>query len=84
LINEKPIEPNRDERFDMLFEKVQLFDKDEDMPMLGGQERKELEMLSPETRKYTFAEVEQGFPNRDAIAEARRCLRCYRVATVAV
>ena len=84
LINEKPIEPNRNERFDMLFEKVPLFDKDEDMPMLGGQERKELVMLSPETRKHTFAEVEQGFPNKDAIAEARRCLRCYRVATLAM
>jgi len=84
LINGQPITPDRNEWFDKLFEKVRLFNKDEKMPMLGGQERKHLEMLPPKTRKFTFDEVEKGFPNTDAIAEARRCLRCYRVATVAV
>ncbi len=85
LINEKPIAPIRNEHFDMLFKKVPVFDGDEQMPMLGGgQARKHLKMLPPESRKFTFDEVEQGFPNTDAIAEARRCLRCYRVATVAV
>lgn len=84
MINDKPIAPVRDEYFDMLFKKVPVFDDDEEMPMLGGQERKHLEMLPPEARKFTFEEVEKGFPNRDAITEARRCLRCYRVATVAI
>ncbi len=84
LINSKPLTPNQDEHFDMLFKKVPVYDADEDLPMVGGQERKELDMLSPETRKYTFDEVEKGYPNSDAIAEARRCLRCYRIATVAV
>ncbi len=84
MINGKPIEPVRDEYFDMLFKKVPVFDDDEEMPILGGQERKHLEMLPPDTRKFTFDEVEKGFPNRDAITEARRCLRCYRVATVAI
>jgi len=28
--------------------------------------------------------VESGFSNSEAIAEADRCLRCYRVATIAV
>jgi hypothetical protein len=41
-------------------------------------------MLPPDSRKYTFDEVEAGFPVADAVAEARRCLRCYRVATLAV
>ncbi len=84
LINGNPLTPNQDEHFDMLFKKVPVYDADEEMPMVGGQDRKELDMLSPETRKYTFDEVEKGYPNSDAIAEARRCLRCYRVATVAV
>jgi formate dehydrogenase beta subunit len=84
LINGKPIMPDQEEYFDLLFEKVRVFDTDEHMPMLGGQERKHLEMMPPETRKFTFEEVEKGFPNIDAIAEARRCLRCYRIATVAV
>ncbi|RTZ98181.1 MAG: dihydropyrimidine dehydrogenase subunit A [Deltaproteobacteria bacterium] len=84
LINGKPPALEKSEYFDSLFKKVPLYDADEDMPMPGGQDRKELEMLSPETRKYTFDEVEKGFPNQDAIAEASRCLRCYRIATVAV
>ncbi len=84
LINGKPLSPGKNEHFDQIFKKVPVYDPNEEMPMPGGQDRKELEMLPPDTRKYSFAEVEKGFPNRDAIAEARRCLRCYRVATVAV
>ena len=49
-----------------------------------GFKRKHLEMLRPETRKFVFDEVEKGFSYPDAIAEASRCLRCYRVATVAL
>jgi formate dehydrogenase beta subunit len=40
-------------------------------------------MLPVETRKTTFDEVEIGFSTPDAIAEAKRCLRCYRVSMVA-
>ncbi|MBW2193636.1 MAG: hypothetical protein JRF27_07605, partial [Deltaproteobacteria bacterium] len=45
---------------------------------------KHLEMLSPDIRKYVFDEVEQGYSTPEAIEEARRCLRCYRVSMVAV
>jgi formate dehydrogenase beta subunit len=31
-----------------------------------------------------YSEVELGFTDRQAVREAERCLRCYRVAMVAV
>ena len=70
--------------FDQFFKKVKVFDPEESVGMLGGRSRHELEMLPPETRKLTFDEVEQGFSVQDAMDEADRCLRCYRVATLAV
>ncbi|MGI5850296.1 MAG: NADH-ubiquinone oxidoreductase-F iron-sulfur binding region domain-containing protein [Christensenellales bacterium] len=37
-----------------------------------------LEMLDPETRKYSFNEVIQGYHKLNAMAEAMRCLHCER------
>ncbi|MBB4304594.1 formate dehydrogenase beta subunit [Rhodobium orientis] len=38
--------------------------------------------LDPELRKHMFGEVEQTISNREAYAEAQRCMRCYRVYSV--
>jgi len=38
--------------------------------------RTEMALLKPEQRKTGFAEVEQGFSEAVARAEASRCLRC--------
>ena len=38
--------------------------------------------LDPELRKHMFGEVEQTISDRDAYAEAQRCMRCYRVYSV--
>jgi formate dehydrogenase beta subunit len=84
LINGLPIEYTDDDYFDQLFRKVKLYDPEEDTGIPGGQKRKHLEMLPPDTRKYTFDEVEKGFTTEEAMTEAYRCLRCYRVGTVAV
>ena len=84
LINGEPLDYTEDDYFDKFFSKVKVFDPAEDIGFLGGRERKELEMLDPDVRKFTNDEVEQGFSINDAMAEADRCLRCYRVATVKV
>ncbi len=84
LINGQPLDYSEDDYFDKFFSKVKVFDPAEDIGFLGGRERKELKMLDPDTRKFSNAEVEQGFSINDAMAEADRCLRCYRVATVKV
>jgi formate dehydrogenase beta subunit len=84
LINQKPLEYEENDYFNTFFKSVKVYDPEEKIGIVGKQARKHLKMLSPETRKLTFDEVESGFSTRDAIEEAQRCLRCYRVATVAV
>jgi formate dehydrogenase beta subunit len=72
------------ERLEGLVEKIKVYDKKEKVGILGGQKRAALEMLPPETRKWVFDEVEEGFPLPVAQKEAERCLRCVRVALFAV
>ena len=84
LINGNPIEYEMEDWFDKLFKAVKLYDAGEDLGDINRQPRKQLRMLEPEERKFIFDEVEEGFSTPEAIAEAGRCLRCYRVAMVAV
>jgi formate dehydrogenase beta subunit len=84
LINDKPLDYETEDYFDALFKTVKIYDAAEDLGDINKQPRKELKMLEPEERKFIFDEVEEGFSTPDAIAEAGRCLRCYRVAMVAV
>jgi formate dehydrogenase beta subunit len=84
MINDKPLDYETDDHFDELFKSVKIYDVKEDLGDINQQPRKELKMLEPEERKFIFDEVEEGFSTPDAIAEAGRCLRCYRVAMVAV
>jgi formate dehydrogenase beta subunit len=72
------------ERFDDFFAKIKVYRKDEDIGIAGGQPRPPLRMLDPEVRKWTFDEVEEGFRSDEAIREAMRCLRCWRIGMVAV
>jgi len=84
LINGKPLEYEEADYFDKLFKTVKVYDRNEKIGTVGGRARRQLRMLPPEQRKFTFDEVEEGYSPPEAIAEASRCLRCYRVATVAV
>jgi len=84
LINDLPLEYDDNDYFDMLFKNVKIYDPDEKIGIIGDRKRKHLDMLPADTRKLTFDEVEEGFPTAEAIAEADRCLRCYRVAMIAV
>ena len=84
LINEQPVEYGSDDHFERLLAQIKVYDAHEKLGEYGKQPRRQLEMLAPGERKTTFDEVEAGFSVPDAIFEARRCLRCYRVAMVAV
>ena len=77
-------EPDDNENMEDLIEHMGVFRKDERMPILGGKDRMQLKMLDPETRIHTFDEVEEGFNAADALEEASRCLRCYRIGLVAL
>jgi len=84
MINELPLEYEVDDNFDQLFRTVKVYDPAEEVGIPGKQPRKHLDMLPPDTRKFSFDEIEKGYSIPEAITEASRCLRCYRVATVAV
>ena len=50
---------------------------------LGGQERTEVPLREVADRVDDFDEVEMGLTPEDALLEADRCLRCYRIVLVA-
>ena len=83
-INGVPVAGTDDDYFDGLFEHLKVYDPSEEIKIKDRLERKQVNKLAPDQRKATFEEVEQGFPSPDAVAEAERCLRCYRVVTIAV
>ncbi len=84
LMNGSPLEAGNDDYFDQLFKTVKIYDPNETVKVSEPQDRKQVAKLPPETRKISFEEVEKGFSTPEAVAEAERCLRCYRVMTVAV
>jgi len=85
FINGLPVEPDEDDYFDQLFQSIKLYDPHEEVKQkIEPADRRQLTKLSPEVRISTFEEVEQGFSSPDAVSEAERCLRCYRVVTIAV
>jgi len=83
MINGLPLIYKTEDCFHKFFKQVAVYDQDEDLGDLGKEKRKHLEMLAPDVRKTTFDEVEKGFTVPEAIKEAKRCLRCYRIAVVA-
>lgn len=78
------VEESEGERLEAIVEKIKVYKKEEKIGISGEQKRATLEMLPPETRKWVFDEVEEGFSMSTAQKEAERCLRCVRVGLVAV
>jgi formate dehydrogenase (NADP+) beta subunit len=78
------VEASEEERFKALFAAIKVYNKKEKIGAVGGLKRAHLPMLDPEERKRTFAEVERGFKINEALGEAARCLRCYRIGMVAL
>jgi formate dehydrogenase beta subunit len=63
-----------------------VYDKNEAVPWLDSAQRAHQTEVHGEERasKGNYQEVELGFANSQAVREAERCLRCYRVAMAAV
>ena len=57
-----------------------VYEPDEAFPFDGITQRAEPEVLPPDTRINDFSEVEGCLSLSQAVAEADRCLRCYRIA----
>ena len=63
--------------------KLKVYDKQEKVTgWLPGLPREHSSVLDPETRKHNNLEVNLGFTQEQAIAEADRCMRCYYIAMV--
>lgn len=78
------VKESEEERLEWLMEKIKVYNKDEKVGISGGTKRAMLKMLPPETRKWSFEEVEKGFSIPQAQKEAERCLRCVRIGLFAV
>jgi len=80
----KQVEASDDERLERLMAQIGVYDSEENIGIIAGMKREQLEMLPPDTRKWTFDEAEKGLPTDAAMREAARCLRCYRVGLLAI
>ena len=78
------LEASEKECFRHIFSAIQVYNKNEQLGIIGGLKKAHLPMLDPEERKHTFQEVEQGFKTSEAIGEAERCLRCYRIGMISL
>lgn len=63
-----------------------VYDKNEQVPWLDAVERFNQNEIHGRERasEGNYNEVELGFSDSDAVKEAERCLRCYRVSMIAV
>jgi formate dehydrogenase beta subunit len=75
-----------DELMEDILTYLPVYDKNEQVPWLDSAHRAhQVEVHGKERASYkNYQEVELGFANSQAVKEAERCLRCYRLAMVAV
>ena len=78
------VKESEGELLETLVEKIKVYNKNEKIGISGGQKRAVLNMLPPDSRKWIFDEVEEGFSVPVAQKEAERCLRCVRIGLFAV
>jgi len=63
-----------------------VYDKNEQVPWLDSSSRAHQAEVHGKERasKGNYSEVELGFKDTQAVTEAERCLRCYRMAMIAI
>ena len=80
----KPMELPFKRHMEKFFQAFSLYNKEEKVNSVKGLSKSEMAAMPVETRIRNFEEVELGFTAAEAIRDANRCLRCYRVALMAV
>ncbi|RII26374.1 MAG: dihydropyrimidine dehydrogenase subunit A [Geobacter sp.] len=75
-----------DELMEDILTYLPVYDKNEQVPWLDSAKRAHQAEVHGKERASlkNYQEVELGFTNSQAVREAERCLRCYRVAMAAV
>jgi formate dehydrogenase beta subunit len=75
---------NDEEALEDVVNRLGVFDPDEDCSVLGGLKREHQPKIDGAERAQNYEEIELAMPESQAVVEADRCLRCYRVAMVAI
>ena len=81
-LREGRVSLTEDERMSRVFRALSAVD-DDDVDRLGGEHRIDQPMRPVRDRIGDFEEVEGALSPEDALLEADRCLRCYRIFLVA-
>ncbi|NTW36699.1 MAG: FAD-dependent oxidoreductase [Syntrophobacteraceae bacterium] len=82
-LREGRVNLTEDERMSKVFRRVSEIDEDSVDRLGAGLKRIKVPMRAVEDRVDDFEEVEIGLSPEDALLEADRCLRCYRILLVA-
>jgi formate dehydrogenase beta subunit len=82
-LREGKVALTEDERMSKVFRTISAVDEDQVDRLGAGLKRIKMPMRSVEDRVDDFDEVETGLSPEDALLEADRCLRCYRILLVA-
>lgn len=82
-VREGRVTLTEDERMSRVFRTVAAIDEDTVDRLGSGVRRIKMPMRSVADRVDDFEEVEMGLSPEDALLEADRCLRCYRILLVA-
>jgi len=76
-------EPTDQEKLEQLIGQIGILDESKPEPYKGFTEKMPMPVLDPGDRINSFQEVEAGVKAPQAVHEAERCLRCFRVAMAA-
>jgi len=83
-LNREPLDLPDFRKKEKFINKFEDYSQETKVSAVGGLQKSTMEHLPAETRIHTFEEVESGFDAQSAIRDASRCLRCYRVALIAL
>ncbi|MCX5884726.1 MAG: FAD-dependent oxidoreductase [Proteobacteria bacterium] len=83
-LNREPLDLPDFRKKGKFINKFEDYSQEVKVPAVGGLPKSTMEHLPADTRIHTFEEVESGFDAQSAIQDASRCLRCYRVALIAL
>lgn len=73
-----------EEKEERLLNELKVFNPKEKIELPGGVKMSKIRHQTPQERIKSFAEYTSSYTAEEAIREASRCLRCYRVVTYAL
>jgi len=75
---------DQEDAMEDIFNNLKVFDDQENVGISGGTHREHQPKVNGAERAKHYEEIELAMPESQAVREAERCLRCYRVGMVAV